>query len=107
MRDIIKKLPKLRGHGVNRSKTVNSSVVKPVVINLNKLVTLFKSGDTISPIILVEKRIILRKSNKVPPVKILGTGDIDIKLSIIDCIVSKSVQDKIEAKGGSVTLRTK
>ena len=107
MRDIIKNLPKRRGHGVNRSKTVNSSVVKPVVINLNKLVTLFKSGDTISPIILVEKRIILRKSNKVPPVKILGTGDIDIKLSIIDCIVSKSVQDKIEAKGGSVTLRTK
>jgi len=34
IRDMFKKLPKLRGHGVNRARTVNSSVVKPTPINL-------------------------------------------------------------------------
>ncbi len=43
MRDIIKKLPKLRGHGKNRARTVNSERVLPVVVNVSALEAL-KAG---------------------------------------------------------------
>ena len=42
MREIIKKLPKLRGHGVNRAKTVNAERVLPTVVNVGALEGAFK-----------------------------------------------------------------
>ncbi len=41
MRDIIKKLPKLRGRG----KNVFKSIRKPVLVSEAKLATLFKDGE--------------------------------------------------------------
>jgi len=35
MRDIIKKIPKLRGHGKNRARTVNAERILPSVVNLS------------------------------------------------------------------------
>jgi large subunit ribosomal protein L15 len=48
MREIIKKLPKLRGHGVNRAATVNAERVQPVVVNVAELEANFKAGEVSS-----------------------------------------------------------
>src|SRR5512146_2453345 len=53
-RDIIKKLPKLRGRGKNSNKSVKTSAQKPAVVNLAILEGVLSSGDTVTPAILVE-----------------------------------------------------
>lgn len=102
MRDIIKKLPKLRGHGVNRSEAVNAERVLAVPVNVSVLEAAFAAGDVVSPKTLVIAGVISTKRKKAPMVKILGTGDLTKKLTIEGCTVSKSAQEKIEKAGGSV-----
>lgn len=102
MRDIIKKLPKLRGHGVNRARTVNSERELPVVVNVSQLESVFSAGDTVSPKTLVSKKAVNTKAKKFPKVKILGNGELSKKLSVVDCLVSKSAKEKIEKAGGTV-----
>ena len=101
LRDIIKKIPKLRGHGKNRAK---SNWDKPVVfpVNLNVLDKAFENGATVSPIALLEKGLL--KSTRLPKagIKILATGELTKKLHISKCAVSASAKAKIEAAGGSV-----
>jgi len=101
MREIIKKLPKLRGHGVNRAQTVNSERVLPVVVNVSALEGL-KAGFTVTPKTLVSAGIIESVKRRAPKVKILGNGTLSTKLVIEDCQVSASAKEKIEAAGGSV-----
>lgn len=101
MREIIKKLPKLRGHGVNRAKTVNSGRVRPVVVNVSALEVL-DAGATVSPKTLVTTGIIAASKKRAPAVKILGNGNLTKKLNVEDCQVSQSAKEKIEAAGGSV-----
>jgi len=101
MRDIIKKLPKLRGHGKNRARTVNSERVLPVVINVSALEVL-GAGAIVSPKTLVTAGIISSVKRKSPKVKILGNGNLTVKLVVEDCQLSQSAKEKIEAAGGSV-----
>jgi large subunit ribosomal protein L15 len=101
MRDIIKKLPKLRGHGVNRARTVNSERVLPVVVNVATLEAVFE-GKEVTPKALVAAGIVNTRRGKAPAVKILGNGDLSKKLSVSGCQVSKSAQEKIEKAGGTV-----
>ena len=101
MREIIKKLPKLRGHGVNRARTVNSERVLPTVVNVSALEVL-QAGITVTPKTLVAAGIIETVRRKAPKVKILGNGSLTKKLVIEDCQVSGSAKEKIEAAGGSV-----
>ena len=102
MRDIIKRLPKLRGHGVNRARSVNEERVRPTVINLDRIEAVFASGDTVSPATLLAKGLIAKKKGKVGAIKILGTGDLTKKLTISGCALSSSVKEKVEKAGGSV-----
>ena len=102
MRDFIKKLPKLRGHGVNRARTVNAEKVRPVVVNVSALETAFEAGATVTPKTLVTAGVILTKAKRAPQVKILGNGELKKKLVVEDCQVSQSAKAKIEAAGGSV-----
>lgn len=102
MRDLIKKLPKLRGHGVNRAATVNEERVLAVPVNVSALESAFAAGDVVSPKTLVAAGIVSTKRKKFPTVKILGTGELTKKLTIEGCTVSKSAQEKIEKAGGSV-----
>ena len=101
MREIIKKLPKLRGHGKNRGKTVNSGKVRPLVVNVSAL-EVFESGATVSPKTLVTTGVLSSAKGRVPAVKILGNGNLTKKLSVEDCQVSGSAKEKIEQAGGSV-----
>jgi len=101
MRDIIKKLPKLRGHGVNRAATVNAEKILPVTINVSALVVL-ENGVAVNPKSLVAMGLVGARRKKAPVVKILGTGSLTKKLVVTDCLVSKSAKEKIEQAGGSV-----
>lgn len=102
LRDMIKRLPKLRGHGKNRARTVHSGRIRPVVVNVSVLNTAFEAGAEVSPRTLVAKEIISKKRRQVPIVKVLANGELTKKLTIIECEVSKSAREKIEAVGGSI-----
>jgi large subunit ribosomal protein L15 len=103
MRDQIKKLPKLRGHGKNRARTVNNERVLATVVNLSRLETVYSAGDTVSPKTLVGHGIISTIGRKAPSVKILGTGEITKRLIVENCQVSTTAKEKIEKAGGTVT----
>ncbi len=102
MRDIIKRIPKLRGFGKNRARTVNNERVLPVVVNLKTIEAAFKAGDTVSPQSLVAVKAISTTKGKIPKVKILGTGELTKKITLSGCIYSASVKEKIEKAGGTV-----
>jgi len=99
MRDIIKKLPKLRGRGKNSNVSIER---KPFVVNLEQLEKAFTSGDTVSPKTLLAKGVIELRGGKTAVVKILGDGTISKKLIVSDCLISKPAKEKLVAAGGSV-----
>lgn len=86
------RLPKLRGF-------TNPFRVEYQVVNLSALQELFPEGGTVSVEDLVAKGAV-RKNQ---PVKVLGTGDISVKLDITAQKFSASAEQKITAAGGSVT----
>jgi large subunit ribosomal protein L15 len=102
MRELIKKIPKLRGHGKNRARTVNAEKAKPVVVNLSTLESVFEAGATVSPKTLVTAKVITTERKRAPLVKLLGNGEITKKLTVEGCQVSASAKAKIEKVGGSV-----
>jgi len=96
IREHIKRYPKLRGYRFNpKSKSL-------VAINLSEIADKFKDGEAISPRSLLEKKMISKIKGKVPQVKILGNGELDKKLFVNSCFVSKTARDKIEKAGGEV-----
>jgi large subunit ribosomal protein L15 len=105
MRDIIKKLPKLRGHGKNRSESVFYRGPEAVV-NLSAL-NVFAKGDAVNPKTLIAKGLIKEVLGKTPVVKILGTGEVTVALTVTGCTASATALAKIEKAGGSVTVTVK
>ena len=73
-----------------------------MVVNVAALERIFAAGDTVSPIILVERGVLSVRRDTTPIVKILGTGEITKKVTISDCVVSASAKEKIVKAGGSV-----
>lgn len=83
--------PKLRGFK-------NPFRVEYQVVNLDKLGELYPKGGDVTVADLVAKGAV-RKNEKV---KVLGTGDISVKLNVAVDKVSGSAQEKIVAAGGTV-----
>ncbi|WP_094770190.1 50S ribosomal protein L15 [Microbacterium gorillae] len=83
--------PKLRGFK-------NPFRVEYQVVNLDKLAELYPTGGDVTVADLVAKGAV-RKNEKV---KVLGNGDITVKLTVQVDKVSSSAQEKIVAAGGSV-----
>ena len=102
MRDLIKKIPKLRGHGKNRAKTVRTSRVVYAPINLAALEATFAAGATVTPAVLLEKKLIRTRGGKLPSVKVLGTGELTKALSLSGVAISGSAKAAVEKAGGSV-----
>jgi large subunit ribosomal protein L15 len=69
MRDVIKRLPKLRGRGVNSLK---SRKEKPLVVNFSEVKKHFKTKEEITAKLLLEKGIIKTKNGRVPKIKVLN-----------------------------------
>jgi large subunit ribosomal protein L15 len=85
------RLPKLRGFR-------NPFRVEYQVVNLDKLSELYPSGGDVTVDDLVAKGAV----RKGAPVKVLGTGELTVKLSVAVDAYSSSAKDKILAAGGSV-----
>lgn len=88
VRDILKKIPKLRGYKFKSFRQ------QPAVLNLSVLNARFKEGDEVSPKSLFEKRLVRKIKGALPKVKILGTGDLQKKLIFKDIAFSKSAAAK-------------
>ena len=95
-RDLLKKIPKLRGY---KFKPVNA---KMVVLNLARLNELFKENETINIESLLKKGLIAKMNKKIPAVKILGDGEVNKKLIIEGLKISASAKEKIEKAGGKI-----
>jgi large subunit ribosomal protein L15 len=96
-RDIIKKIPKLRGY---RFKSFQKG---SVAVNLSKLESNFKDGDTVNLATLLEKRVVRLAGGKNPEVKILSNGEISKKITVENLPVSALAKEKIEKAGGKIS----
>lgn len=85
------RLPKLRGFK-------NPARVEYQVVNLERLAALYPQGGTVTVDDLVVKGAVRAGE----PVKVLGTGEISVKLDIQVDRISASAREKVLAAGGSV-----
>lgn len=95
MRDIIKKVHKKRGYRFASIKQ------KPAVINITSL-DIFKEGATISPKVLVSKKLVQKKRGSLPKVKILGNGDTKKKFHFSGVTFSEVARKKLEKAGSKI-----
>ncbi len=92
---LIRRMPKLKGF-----KNFNKEVYRTV--NLNQL-DVFKDGDAVNAESLLKTGIVNRKGR----IKLLGTGELKLKLNFTVHRVSASAKKAVEAAGGSITLLEK
>ena len=87
------RLPKLKGFK-------NPFKVEFQVVNLDRISELFPDGGSVTVDELVSRGAV-RDGH---PVKVLGQGDLSVKVEVSANAFSASAKDKIEAAGGSATL---
>ena len=102
IRDMIKRIPKLRGRGKHSFK---SFAVKFVPVNLDTLERSFENGDAVTAQTLFEKGVIARREGALPRVKILGHGTLTKKLTLSGFVISGSAREAILKAGGTITGR--
>ena len=102
VRDLIKKLPKRRGHGKNRARTVKTNRISVSAVNLAALEVNYKAGETVAPASLLAKGMVRRAKGRAPVVKILGTGGLTKALVIKGCMLSVIARATITASGGTI-----
>ena len=88
------RLPKLRGFK-------NPFRTEYQVVNLDRIQELFPNGGDVTVEALVAKGAV-RKNELV---KVLGSGEISVKVNVVVDKASASAIEKIEAAGGSVTVK--
>jgi large subunit ribosomal protein L15 len=86
------RLPKLKGFK-------NPFKVEFQVVNLDRINELFPDGGDVSVDDLVAKGAV----RKGQPVKVLGQGELSVKVDVTAHAFSGSAREKIEAAGGSAT----
>lgn len=102
MRDIIKKIPKLRGRGKNSFLSIQT---KPVVLKLKSIEEKFTAGEEINNKTLIEKGLLSVYKGKPQQVKVLLSAPkekISAKLIFKGISVSKTAREAIEKAGGSI-----
>lgn len=102
VRDLIKKIPKRRGYGKNRARTVNSGKERSETVNVSDLEKFFEAGDSVTPKELLAKGLVRKQKGRTPKVKILAKGDISKKITVSNCNFSEAAQEKIKKAGGKI-----
>ncbi|MEI8338023.1 MAG: uL15 family ribosomal protein [bacterium] len=100
IREVIKKIPKLRGYAFNSIQT------KPIVVKLSQIEKAFKAGEEVTPKTLAEKGIVSTYKGRVSKIKILigqTTEKVPSKITFKGVLVSKTAKEAIEKAGGSVS----
>ena len=98
---LYRRLPKRGFNPINK--------IKIAKINLEKIQTFIdkktiNSSDKIDFKLLKKLKIINKNSQKL---KILGTGEIKVKINIEADLISKSAKEKLEKIGGSILIKNK
>lgn len=99
MRDIIKKLPKLRGYDFK------SRHDKPTVVTLAALQKITSAGDTVTREFLAEKKVISIYKGRLPDVKIVGDKKAEAfsnKITLVGIETTASTKAAIEKAGGEI-----
>ena len=99
IRDMIKRLPKLRGRGRNHLK---SRFENSIVIKTGKIDKIFKEGDIINRESIIKMGVVPTKSGKVRELVIVLSGALSKKLNISGIRVTSGAKKAIESVGGSV-----
>jgi len=99
IRGLIKKYPKLRGYRFSNKKNLLATV------NLDILEKNFKDEEIISPESLLERGIVRKIKERTPAVKILSKGELTKKLTVKDCLLSKTAEEKIKKAGGEIIIK--
>lgn len=86
------RLPKLRGF-------TNAFRTEYQVVNLDRLSVLYPEGGPVTAADLAEAGVVRRGQ----PVKVLGAGEVSVKLDVAAQAFSAAAKSKIEAAGGSAT----
>jgi large subunit ribosomal protein L15 len=95
------RMRKLRGPHLKKSMPFENFRTHTQPVNLADLEARFDDGAEVNPQALTEKGLATRKG---VPVKILGQGDLNKKLTVHAHAFSKSAREKIEAAGGVCTI---
>lgn len=90
-REILKKIPKLRGY------KFSTFPKKYAAVSLREVEKKFNTGDIISPLILVQKGLVRRIKGRIPLVKIIGAGELKKKIEFKDVTFSKGVRSAIKS----------
>lgn len=93
-KSLLVRLPLLRGKDKNKAKP------KPVTINLNDLNSL-KASSKVDVDLLVKEGIVKKQEADTRGVKVLNTGKLEKKLTVL-LATSESAKKAIEAAGGKV-----
>lgn len=96
IRDLMMKIPKLRGFKF-KSREVSFDIV-----DLNALENNFSSGEKVTPRTLKAKGLVDYGSGTMPRIKILNKGRVTKKLILENLSVSQKTASKILAAGGEV-----
>ena len=78
----------------------NINAKEYAIVNLDQL-NVFEDGAEVTPVVLVEAGIVKAEKSGI---KILGNGELTKKLSVKAAKFSKSAEEAITAKGGSVEV---
>jgi large subunit ribosomal protein L15 len=87
------RLPKLKGFK-------NPFKVEFQVVNLDRIGELFPEGGDVT----VDELVARGAVRKGQPVKVLGQGEIEVKVAVTANAFSSSAKEKIEAAGGTTTV---
>jgi large subunit ribosomal protein L15 len=87
------RLPKLKGFK-------NPFKVEFQVVNLDRISELFPEGGEVT----IDELVARGAVRKNQPVKVLGQGEISVKVAVSANAFSSSAKEKIEAAGGTTTV---
>ncbi len=90
VRDIIKRIPKLRGYKFKSFRP------HPAVVNLADIDKKFKEGSAISPETLVKAGLVRRVKGRIPPIKVLGRGELKKRLEFKNVQFSRPALEKLK-----------
>lgn len=101
LRDIIKKIPKRRGYGKNRGRTVWEAKPRPLTVTIAQLESKFDAGTEITAAAIIEKGLLKARKGTTPKVKVVGS-EASKKLTIVGALASAGAKAAIEKAGGSI-----
>lgn len=95
-RDVLKKLPKLRGY------RFNSIQAKPTVVTFEFIEKNYSDGETVNPKTLQALGVRSEYKHELKLVKILNRGTLTKKLTFEKCVLSENAKKAIENVSGKI-----